>query len=128
MTMLVLVCVAVGGCGTTGRDADVAAVSNRFHAALEADDGAAACRELSPETRKALESQEERACEEAILGLDLPAGDTVARAKVYMTTAYVELAGPASAFLDEGPDGWKVSAAGCTATPSDRPFDCELES
>lgn len=129
--MLVLVCAAMTGCGTTSRDSDAAGVSDRFHSALEDGNGAAACRELSSETRKKLERDEGKACDEAILGLDLPAGARAARAaraKVYVTTALVELEGPASAeFLDEGPHGWKISAAGCSAGAPDQPFDCELE-
>jgi uncharacterized protein YceK len=124
----VLVCVALAGCATTARDSDVAAVSDRFHAALADRDGAAACRELSTETRSALERDEGRPCAKAILALDLPAGAKAARAKVYVTSAYVDLEGPDSVFLDEGPDGWKVSAAGCTPSAPDKPFDCELES
>ena len=126
--MLVLVCVALAGCGTSARDTDAAGASDRFHAALDDGDGAAACRELTSETRKKLERDEGKACGEAIRGLDLPAGATAARAKVYVTTAFVELEEPASAvFLDEGPDGWKISAAGCTPGAPDQPFDCELE-
>jgi hypothetical protein len=126
--MLVLVCGALAGCGTTARDTDAAGVSNRFHSALDEGNGAAACRELSLETRKKLERDEGQACDEAILGLDLPAGARAARAKVYVTTALVELQGPASSdFLDEGPDGWKISAAGCSSSAPDQPFDCELE-
>jgi uncharacterized protein YceK len=126
--MLVLVCVALAGCGTSARDTDAAGVSDRFHAALDDGDGAAACRELTSETRKKLERDEGKACGEAILGLDLPAGATAAWAKVYVTTAFVELDQPASAvFLDEGPDGWKISAAGCSPGAPDQPFDCELE-
>ena len=126
--MLVLVCVALAGCGTSARDTDAAGVSDRFHAAVDDGDGAAACRELTSETRKKLERDEGKVCGEAILGLDLPAGATAARAKVYVTTAFVELDRPASAvFLDEGPDGWKISAAGCSPGAPDQPFDCELE-
>jgi hypothetical protein len=126
--MLVLVGAALTGCATTTRDSDAAGVSDRFHSALEDGNGAAACRELSSETRKKLERDEGQACDEAILGLDLPAGARAARAKVYVRTALVELKGPSSAeFLDEGPDGWKISAAGCSSGAPDQPFDCELE-
>jgi uncharacterized protein YceK len=126
--MLVLVCAALAGCGTTTRDTDAAGVSDRFHSALDDGDGAAACRELSSETRMKLERDEGQACDEAILGLDLPAGARAARVKVYVTTALVELKGAASSeFLDEGPDGWKISAAGCSSGAPDQPFDCELE-
>jgi hypothetical protein len=126
--MLVLVCATLAGCGTSARDTDAAGVSDRFHAALDDGDGAAACRELTPDTQKKLERDEGKACDEAILGLDLPAGATATRAKVYVTTAFVELERPGSSvFLDEGPDGWKISAAGCTSAAPDQPFDCELE-
>jgi hypothetical protein len=30
-------------------------------------------------------------------------------------------------FLDEDPEGWKVSVAGCTPTAPDLPHDCVLE-
>ena len=44
-----------------------------------------------------------------------------------MTTAAVALAEGGTTFLDEHASGWKVSAAGCTRTASDLPYDCELE-
>jgi len=34
-----------------------------------------ACRQLAPETKSKLEQEEQAPCEEAILQLDLPAGD-----------------------------------------------------
>jgi hypothetical protein len=127
-TVIAIACVLLaGGCGTADREADVTAVSDRFHAALEDGDGAAACVELNSETAKKLERQEKRPCEEAILELDLPAGARADRADVYMTSAYANLAGTGAAFLDEGPDGWKISAAGCVPGGADKPYDCELE-
>ena len=115
------------GCGTAGREADVAAVTDRFHAALEADDGSAACAELSSETIKKLEQEEERPCEQAILELDLPGGARTASADVYITSAYADLGQAGADFLDKGPDGWKISAAGCMPSEPDQPYDCELE-
>jgi hypothetical protein len=117
----------VGGCGTADREADVTAVSDRFHAALEEGDGRAACAELNSETAKKLERQEKRPCEDAILELELPAGARADGADVYMTSAYANLAGAGAAFLDEGPEGWKISAAGCVADGAGQPYDCELE-
>ena len=122
-----LLALGVAGCGTAGRERDAAAVAERFHAALETRDGQAACTELNPETASKLEQQEKKPCEEAILSLDLPKGSTVADSRVYVTSAFTTLAEGGSDFLDEGPDGWRVSAAGCEPTAPSEPYDCELE-
>ena len=99
----------------------------RFHAALESGDGRAACGELSEATSSKLERQEQKPCEEAILSLTLPKNGTVADTRVYVTSALATLAEGGSDFLDEGPDGWRVSAAGCEPTAPSQPYDCELE-
>jgi hypothetical protein len=122
-----LLALAVAGCGTGERADDAAAVTQRFHAALETDDGAAACDELSEETASKLEQQEKKPCEEAILELELPKGGRVAGTRVEITNAVTTLAEGDSDFLDEGPDGWKISAAGCVPTLPDQPYECELE-
>ena len=121
-------CVLVlAGCGTGGREQDAASVAEAFHAALEDGDGQAACDELGAATSSKLEQQEEKPCEEAVLGLDLPKGGTVADTRVEVTSAIATLAEGGSDFLDEGPDGWKVAAAGCEPTLPDQPYECELE-
>jgi hypothetical protein len=119
--------IAVPGCGTGERAADAAAVAERFHAALESGDGQAACDELSEETASKLEQQEQKPCEDAILGLELPKGGTVAVERVEMRSAYAGLAAGGADFLDEGPEGWKISAAGCEPTAAGQPYECELE-
>jgi hypothetical protein len=123
----VLLALAAVGCGASDRAPDAAAVAERFHAALEQGDGAAACAELSEETASKLEQQEEVSCEEAVLSLDVPRGGTAAETDVYVTSAAVSLAEGGTTFLDEGTQGWKVSAAGCTPTAPDLPYDCVLE-
>ena len=102
-------------------------MAQRFHAALENGDGQAACDVLNEETASKLEDQEKEPCEEAILSLDLPKGGTVADTRVYVTSALATLAQGGTDFLDEGPDGWRVSAAGCVRTAPSQPYDCELE-
>ena len=104
-----------------------AAAAQRFHAALAAGDGQAACHQLNAETASTLEKQERKPCAEAILSLDLPKGGAVADTRVYVTSALATLAEGGSDFLDEGPDGWRVSAAGCEPTAPSKPYDCELE-
>jgi hypothetical protein len=117
----------LAGCGTDERADDAAAVAERFHAALEAGDGQAACEELSEETASKLEQQEEKPCEEAIVELELPKGGSVAVRRVEMRSAYAGLAEGGVDFLDEGPQGWKVSAAGCREVTPEHPYECELE-
>jgi hypothetical protein len=118
---------AAMGCGTTERAPDAAAVAERFHAALGDRDGKEACAELSEETASKLEQRAQASCEEAVLELELPQEGTAAETSVYVTTASVLLAEGGTTFLDEGPDGWKVSASGCVPTAPDLPYDCELE-
>jgi hypothetical protein len=125
-TVLGLACI-LAACGTASREADAAAVAERFQTALAGGDGAAACAELSENTSKALEQQEGEPCDEAILGLELPSGDRVGDTKVEVTSAAVSLLGGGTLFLDEAPDGWEIAAAGCSPTAPDLPFDCELE-
>jgi hypothetical protein len=122
-----LLALGVAGCGTADRERDAAAVAERFHAALEAGDGQAACAELSPETASKLEQQEKKPCEEAILSLELPEGGSIAEARVYVTSALAHRAEGDTDFLDRGPHGWTISAAGCEPSAPEQPYDCELE-
>jgi hypothetical protein len=122
-----LLALALAGCGSADREEDAGAVAQRFHVALEKGDGQAACDQLSQETSSKLEQQEKKPCEEAILSLQLPKGGRVADTRVYITSAFTTLAEGGTDFLDEGPDGWRVSAAGCEPTAPSQPYDCELE-
>jgi hypothetical protein len=51
----------------------------------------------------------------------------VAYRRVEVRSAVMRLAEGGSDFLDEGPDGWRISAAGCEPTTPQQPYDCELE-
>jgi hypothetical protein len=126
--LAVLAAILAAGCGASDRAPDAAAVVQRFQAALDNRDGAAACAQLNPQTAGKLQQQEQRPCEQAILDLGLPTGGAVARAGVYVTSAYVSLDEGGTLFLDEASHGWEISAAGCRPTAPDRPYDCELES
>ena len=118
----------LAACGTSGRERDAAAVAERFHAALERGDAGAACAELSAETVSKLEQQDKKPCEKAILTLKLPKGGTAAVRRVEITSAYIRLTGGSADFLDEGPGGWRISAAGCKpGASSDQPYECEVE-
>ena len=122
-----LLALALAGCGSADREDDVAAVAKRFHAALENKDGQAACDELNEQTASKLEGQEQKPCPAAILSLELPKGATVADTRVYVTSAFAQLAEGGTDFLDEGPEGWKIAAAGCEPTAPSQPYDCQLE-
>jgi hypothetical protein len=122
-----LLVIPLAACGTASREHDAAAVAERFQAALQSKDGKAACAELSEETASKLEQQEKKPCEQAILGLELRRGGSVAFTEVEITSAYVGLAEGGADFLDLGPEGWSISAAGCEPTAPDQPYDCELE-
>ena len=118
---------SLAACGTGGRERDAAGVAERFHAALEQDDGRAACEELNPETASRLEQEEKKPCEEAVTSHEIPKGGSVADTRVYMTSALVSLAEGTVDFLDESSEGWWISAAGCTRTEPTQPYDSELE-
>lgn len=113
------------GCGTGEDERAAARAVERFYAAIEQQDGAAACEQLSQAAASELESSRKRPCEEAVLGLELtPSG--VSSAEVEITSARVDLEAGGSAFLDETSRGWRISALGCQPRPS-LPYDCELE-
>jgi hypothetical protein len=128
---LALLALAVGaaGCGR-GEDRDQArAVTTRFLTALERGDGAAACAQLSPDTRAQLVDSEQKPCREAVGSLGLQASP-VTRLQLYLTNAKADLANGDSAFLSYGAQGWRLSAVGCRPArgkPADAPYQCALE-
>jgi len=129
MAVLGLV-VATAGCGRTDDENTARTVTDDFLAAVDSGDGEQACTQLSPDTRAELEKQEQRPCREAVTDLGLEGG-SVARVQVYALSAMVELSSGEAAFLDQGEQGWRLSAIGCEPVggkPADRPYDCELES
>ena len=131
-TSLVVALAAAAALGGCARDADrdsVEAVTDRFFMALEAADGEKACAQLSTDTRSELESQEQKACTEAVTSLQVEGG-ALARVQVYVTNAKADLESGESAYLSQTQDGWRISAVGCTpegGKPADRPYDCELQ-
>jgi hypothetical protein len=112
---------ALAACGTADRESEVAAVTERFHAAVEARDGRAACAELSEETASKLEQQERKPCSEAVLALKLSNGGSVRATGVYVQSAYADLDQGGTDFLSRGPEGWTISAAGCRPKGAGQP-------
>lgn len=124
-----LLAAGLAGCGQSGNRDTVRATSEQFLRAYAADEHEAACKALSADTVKELESQEGAPCPEALGKVKVSAGK-VTDVQVTVTNAKVNLATGESMFLSEEADGWKITALGCrsTAKPTNEPFDCELTS
>lgn len=117
----------LAGCGAADPGGATSA-AERLYSAHAGDDGATACALLSESTRRQLEQDEQLPCAEAVLELDLEGGRAVAQ-QAFITEAKVELDGGDSVFVEETPDGWRVTAAGCRPVPDqEAPYDCEVES
>jgi hypothetical protein len=126
---LALLCLAVTGCGRGADREDATAVAERFFAAVGSGDGPAACRLLAPDTREALEDEEQKPCRDAIGGVQIDEARPTA-VELYLTNAQADLDNGERAFLSRTTDGWRVSAAGCTTgegPPEEVPMECELE-
>ena len=109
-------------CGSRSTDAVESAVQD--YAAVSAEDGAAACDLLVPETRSELEGDAEVDCESAVLEQDLPSITEVETIEVYGRNARVVLDSD-TAFLTQASAGWQLLAAGCVER-RDRPYDCSI--
>jgi hypothetical protein len=116
MWLALLAAAMCAGCGAADSAPDATAVARDFQAALDGRDGRSACAQLSDKTASKLEKDERKPCEEAIFTVDLPAGTEVARARVYVTSASVDVLDGGTLFLEEADDGWEISAAGCKPT------------
>jgi N-methylhydantoinase A/oxoprolinase/acetone carboxylase beta subunit len=117
------------GCGTAADRADARTVTERFYGAIRADDGAAACEQLSEAAVKQLESQSGQDCADVVTRLEYEGGE-IAAVEVFATNAKVDLTSAESGFLSLEPDGWRLTAIGCKpeeGKPRDRPLDCEVE-
>jgi hypothetical protein len=126
---LVLLSFGAAGCGRSQDRADATGVAERFFAAIDSGDGAAACAELSTDTRKSLEVDEKKPCREAIGSLAIESG-ALAKLELFLTNGKADLDNGESAFLSLTKEGWRLSAVGCKrgdGPPTDVPMDCELE-
>jgi len=117
--------VLMSGCAAQSGDPAVDRASH-FYAAIAAKDAAAACADLASEARKALEQQEGKPCEDAILDQDLPEAVEHGKAHVYGSMVQVAYANE-TAFLSRYGDGWLLTAVGCPPVSGDKPHDCAIE-
>ncbi|AZZ51464.1 hypothetical protein [Rathayibacter festucae] len=129
-TLAVGLVLSLAGCAGLAPDAAAAgATAAAFEEALAAGDGAAACAVLTPRAAEAVveTGAGSTACPDAILALGLdPASAGSPRAEAFGQAAVVALGGD-TVFLAASGDGWRVRAAGCTATGEDLPFDCAID-
>jgi hypothetical protein len=116
---------AAGAAGTAGcaaaAEPAVTAVAQRFAGALARHDGATACALLTDDARRDTETFG-RACPTQLA--TLPDPGAVQQVEVWGEAAQVRL-GRDTVFLLRFPDGWRVSAAGCTAQ-GEAPYRCEV--
>ncbi|MEU9297440.1 hypothetical protein [Streptomyces sp. NPDC048266] len=118
-------CLGLAGCGDIERRESAArSAAVGFGAALRASDPGRACRALAPGTRE--EVERDGPCPTVLAALDpaTAAGEPVTT-EVYGAQARVVFAHD-SVFLASFPDGWKVTAAGCTPRPG-HPARCEVK-
>ena len=116
---------ALGVAGTAGcaaaAEPAVSAAAGQFGQAVGRHDGAAACALLTDDARRDTETFG-RNCA-AQVG-DLPDPGAVQQVEVWSDAAQVRLTGD-TVFLLHFPDGWRVSAAGCTPQEG-APYQCEV--
>ena len=118
----------LAGCGQSDDRAAVRRVTERFLTAYDAKQGAVACGVLGSDTRKSLESEKSEPCADAVGSIRV-SGGPVRHVTVALTSAKVDLASGETFFLSEEASGWRISALACrpSASPTDTPFDCELQ-
>jgi hypothetical protein len=125
---LALVCLGVAVVTTAcGSPADQAAEKQAtdLRSALASQDGDAACAALAPRTASELEQSAGKPCPRAILEEKLPTDGEVSGVRVFGTMAQVKYDGE-TVFLSRFPDGWRVSAVGCTEGAAGL-YDCAVE-
>jgi hypothetical protein len=113
--------VGLAGC-TAAEEPTVAAVAGQFAGAVARHDGDRACALLTDNARDDVETFG-RQCAPQLA--TLPDPGAVGRVEVWGATAQVHLDHD-TLFLLRFPDGWRVSAAGCTPR-GDAPYQCEVQ-
>ena len=117
------VCVALTSCTSADQDEAVHA-ADAFVAAVDGEDGAAACAVLAPATVSELVQSSQKPCEEAVLEEAEPAGPRV-DARTFGTMSQVRYRDDVL-FVTRFGEEWKVMAAACTPKAGD-PYDCKIQ-
>jgi hypothetical protein len=124
-TACALALALLSGCAGQGNaeDDNARAAALRFAASVSGD-VATACGLLAPQTLQTLE-ETDGDCATGLRAEGPTDPGAVRSVDVYGKDAIVHLSGD-TLFLARFADGWRVTAAGCTARP-DRPYDCTIE-
>ncbi|MEU5776434.1 hypothetical protein ABZ819_24430 [Streptomyces venezuelae] len=126
VAMTLLGCALVGcGAGIDAREDAASRAAARFEASLRAPDAARGCAALAPGTFDELERSAEQPCAKALPDAEIPLSTGVRHVDVYGRQARV-VTDRDTLFLSSFPDGWKVTAAGCTPRP-DKPYQCQIK-
>jgi hypothetical protein len=126
VAVLVAAACVLAGCGTSDDRGEARDAAEALYAAVARHDGKAACAQLDPDARKALEDREASPCPEAVLDLRLR-GSRAGDVEVYVDEAQVRLVGGDTVFVGETDQGWRVSAAGCRGGGVLEPAECEVQ-
>jgi hypothetical protein len=114
---------AAGGTAcASAAEPTVAATAGSFAAAVAHHDGVTACALLTDAARRDTETFG-RSCAAQLA--TLPDPGAVGQVEVWSDTAQVRLDGD-TMFLLQMPDGWRVSAAGCSPQGA-APYECEVK-
>ncbi|WAL99282.1 hypothetical protein [Streptomyces sp. Je 1-369] len=117
---------ALAGCGGVDAREDAAArAAARFEAGLRAPDAARGCAALAPGTLEELEHSAEQPCAKALPDARVPLSTRVRHVDVYGRQARV-VTDRDTLFLSSFPDGWRITAAGCTPRP-EKPYQCQIK-
>lgn len=119
-----LLCALAGplltGCASPSEGA-VTAAARSFVSSVHRGAGAAACRLLTPDARKATTGATDASCADTI-GSVHERGESVTDVQVWGDTAQVRVGGDVL-FLRRIAGRWLISAAGCKPQPAG-PYDC----
>jgi hypothetical protein len=121
----VLLAAATGCAGSNPGTSGAASTALDFHRALDSGDHSRACGLLIPAAVEKLEAGAPGTCAEKLEQLDVPAAASVQESASYGRNAQVVM-DQDTLFLARSGEGWKITAAGCTAR-GERPYDCEVE-
>jgi hypothetical protein len=119
--LVILALTACSGQGNAEAE-NVRSAANRFAATVDTDTGAA-CGLLAPGTLETFET-EEGPCAQELSTAAKDTGGSVESVEVYGKDAVAYLSGD-TLFLARFPQGWRVTAAGCTKK-ANRPYDCAV--
>ena len=109
-------------------DPDAGATVREFAKALEDGDGERACSLFTDDARDEIERARRKSCDQGVMELRrfiTPIGEP-AVVNSAEKSAIVRMSGGGTYFLDDTPQGWRLSAAGCEQNVG-LPYDCEVE-